>query len=477
MPLVRLHTLSSATPSMARINAAQFRLVRLVAESGAFALSGVDAYLSAGDDAIVAGAGEFALTGNNAALLQSQRLDVGAGEFTLTGSVAAVSRGLSLLVDSGVFSMTGLDAGLTRPTWQMASETGAFVLSGQAAALINAYKLDLAAGAFAVSGQDAAFLIGGAMVAEAGTYALTGNAVDLRKAHRLAAEVGAFVLTGSAAGLARARQMQAGAGGYALTGVAADLLRALQLTAGTGSFALTGNAAGTLQGNRLAAAAASYALSGQSATLTYEELSGITVEGTSETTTSTGSGTESVSLPGTPAEDDVYIVAMSIDTAPGSYGSAAAAAGWTSLYTSPSNSPASLVLLKRMTSSPDSSVSIERDGTNQSCIAIVQVKGVDTTTALDAALVSADGGSGMPDAPSHTTATAGALRIATGHLDDDTVASSTISGWTVLASGAPDSSTMLAYKIAETAGADNPAAFSGAGDDAWYATHFSLRPA
>lgn len=203
----------------------------------------------------------------------------------------------------------------------------------------------------------------------------------------------------------------------------------------------------------------------------------ITVDSSSATSASIGSGTENVSLPGTPAQNDIYMVATAIDTAPGSYGPAAVSAGWTALYASPSNSPASLVLLKRMSSSPDSSVPIERDNSNPSAVVILQVKGVDTSTALDAALVSADGGSGMPDAPSHTTATANALRIATGHLDDDTIASATLSGWTVVTSGAADASCMVAYKLAASPGAENPSAFSGSGDDAWYATHFSLRPA
>lgn len=433
MPVLRYRLRSRAAPSMARIGRAQLLTTRVVAYAGAYSLVGADADLSISADTILtAEAGAFALSGQSASLLLSRVLAAGAGSFDLSGQSADL--GITLTIDAGA---------------------GNIDLSGQDASLLMSRVIVGAAGSFDLTGTDATFLLGKYISAGSGAFDITGQTSPLLLAHVLAA----------------------GAGSFDLSGAAANLLAGKSLVAGTGSFAVTGQAAALSRQLPLSAEAGSYALSGQSATLTYEELSGITVEGTSETTTSTGSGTESVSLPGTPAEDDVYIIAMSIDTAPGSYGSAAASAGWTALYTSPSNSPASLVLLKRMTSSPDSSVSIERDSSNQSSIVIVQVKGVDTTTALDAALVSADGGSGMPDAPSHTTATDGALRIATGHLDDDTVASSTISGWTVLASGAPDSSTMLAYKIAETAGADNPAAFSGAGDDAWYATHFSLRPA
>lgn len=271
MPLLRYRLRSRAAPGTARIDAAQFRLYRLVAEAGVFTLTGNPATFSAGEAILDAGAGSFALTGNAADLLWHRHLAAGAGSFAMTGIDAGLARGLSLLAEAGVFELTGVNAALTRPTWQLAAETGAFALSGQDAGLLKAGRLVAGAGSFALSGQDIAFALGRAMIGEAGSYALTGNAVDLRRAHRLAAEVGAFILTGNAAGLARTRQMPAGAGSYALTGVAADLLRALQLTAGSGSFALTGNAAGTLQGYRVAAGAGSYALSGQAATLTYEE--------------------------------------------------------------------------------------------------------------------------------------------------------------------------------------------------------------
>lgn len=208
---------------------------------------------------------------------------------------------------------------------------------------------------------------------------------------------------------------------------------------------------------------------------------GITVESSRTDQITDSSSTFDMDLPGTPAEDDIYIVAMSSDGNPGStLGDAAIAGGWTRLFLQGTNDPTAGVLLKRMGGTPDTTVPIEGGSSNEVEIIIIQVKGVDTTTALDAALTSASGSSGMPNPPSHTTVTNGAMRIITGHLDDDLVTGS-LTGWTVLSknggSGGRNSSVMLGYKIAETAGAENPGAFSGGGTDEWAATHFSLRPA
>lgn len=210
---------------------------------------------------------------------------------------------------------------------------------------------------------------------------------------------------------------------------------------------------------------------------------GITVE-SSSTVEMGDSATEVLTLPGTPAENDIYIVALSRDTEQ-SVGAAAASAGWTKLYDGGGGAaPVTAVFLKRMTSTPDTTITLEGDSSfnRPTAVAMIQVKGVDTTTALDAALVSATGGSGLPNPPSHTTVTADALRIVTGHLDDDDAGNWTLSGWTVVVKGVGGGTTnggtvAIAYKLAPSTGAENPGAFSGSGDDDWTATHFSLRPA
>ena len=81
--------------------------------------------------------------------------------------------------------------------------------------------------------------------------------------------------------------------------------------------------------------------------------------------------------------------------------------------------------------------------------------------------------SGMPNPPSLTAS--GGLWIATGHIDDDVVtnwvapANYTLAASETNGSSETASSTAVAYRI-ESLASDDPAAFSGSGDDAWWAT-------
>lgn len=113
------------------------------------------------------------------------------------------------------------------------------------------------------------------------------------------------------------------------------------------------------------------------------------------------------------------------------------------------------------------------------------LRGVNTTTPLDVtppAIASLS--TGMPNSPAITTATNKAFIVACGFLDDDAVASSVTapSTYTLIiaadttAGGLPGT-VMAAYKILNTAGADDPSAFGGSGTDTWVGATFALRPA
>jgi hypothetical protein len=77
---------------------------------------------------------------------------------------------------------------------------------------------------------------------------------------------------------------------------------------------------------------------------------------------------------------------------------------------------------------------------------------------------------GIPNPPSLTAS--GGLWIATGHLDDDAVTMTAPSGWELSGAtsyaGSDNSSTAIAYKIAEQT-SDDPGGFGGGGNDAWRA--------
>lgn len=244
MPVLRYRLSSRAAPGAARIDRAQFRVLRLVAESGLFTYVGNPVEFVEGTR-LVAEAASFALTGQDVDLIRSKGIDAALGAFVLTGNDVALSRGFSLLAETGVFEKVGIDVSLTRPQWQLAAEAGAFNLSGQAAGLLKANRLAAETATFVLSGQDAAFHLGLAMVAEAGAYALTGNAADLRQAHVLVANVGQFLLTGNAAAVTKAYRIAAEAGGFALNGQDATLtpkqLVLIDRTAGTNIGNMTAN--------------------------------------------------------------------------------------------------------------------------------------------------------------------------------------------------------------------------------------------
>lgn len=208
--------------------------------------------------------------------------------------------------------------------------------------------------------------------------------------------------------------------------------------------------------------------------------------------TLSGSTSQAETLPGPPATGDIVIVALASDTAFGGVapGRIASGQGYNDIVNTADgvNDPAHQIAYKVMGGTPDTTVSIRHLG-GALQTGIIQVwRGVDTGTPIDNSFNAATpGASGDPDAPSHTTVTAGALRIVVGFLDDDDSASgaSAPAGYTTdfLATDTGQASTslgctvLIASKVAVAAGAEDPAAFVTPGSDAWAAYHFALRPA
>lgn len=191
---------------------------------------------------------------------------------------------------------------------------------------------------------------------------------------------------------------------------------------------------------------------------------------------------DTYALPGTILEDDIVVVALSSDfRIDASDEGLIGGQGYTSLADNATNSPGFDVGYKVMGSTPDTTVDLAGDGgTGESCAVIQVWRGVDTSNPIDNSVDQSSGISGMPDPPSHTTVTAGCLRIITGHVDDDQVAASVTapSGYSnVLAAEGGVSTVMIASKEDSSAGAEDPDAFGGTGDDSIKATHFALRPA
>lgn len=85
--------------------------------------------------------------------------------------------------------------------------------------------------------------------------------------------------------------------------------------------------------------------------------------------------------------------------------------------------------------------------------------------------------SGMPDSPSLSSVAGTKLIVSTGHLDDDYVVMTAGSGYTLAGSvrtsafsGSRISACGIQYKITSTSTTENPPAFGGGGNDAWWAS-------
>lgn len=208
--------------------------------------------------------GTYALTNNAIGL--NVKLPLRSGTFAQTGNTANAHTGHNLPSATGAFTLTGRAATMVPGTHGIGAGAGTFALTGYAlvggtggaplglllpitAPFVGggfALNTPLVSGAFSLTGRAAALSYGRSTHVSAGTYSLTGNAAALSR--RLILNSGTFALTGRAATMGDA--LGAGSGTFALTGRATAMK--VELNPVTGSFVLTGNTA---------------ALSGQTVTL------------------------------------------------------------------------------------------------------------------------------------------------------------------------------------------------------------------
>ena len=209
----------------------------------------------------------------------------------------------------------------------------------------------------------------------------------------------------------------------------------------------------------------------------------ITREGQAAYALEIGTGSESLSLPGTVLEGDIVRIALACDRSFGATNKILTS-GYEAIYDLGTFYPELSVQYKRMGSTPDSSVLIEQLSDRKITVNIRVFRGVDTATAIDDTPTYDAGTSGSPNAPSFTSVTNGALHEIIGGIDDDDVTGgSAPSGWddyfeanTGQASSTDGASALSALKLKATAGSENPGAFTG-GDDEWEAVHYAWRPA
>ena len=182
-------------------------------------------------------------------------------------------------------------------------------------------------------------------------------------------------------------------------------------------------------------------------------------------------------------ENDYVIVGIAIDAtaSPATFNTS----GFSTLASTTTDLGAS-VHYKRQGGSPDSSISIAAAAGNPNgrnvAVAGFVFRNVDTTgDAIDDS-GTASNTTGLPDAPSITTTVDNAMVVLFGMLDDDVVTMSAPSGYDTgeeaANTGISSSGCSICgcFVIRESSGAGNPGAFTGSGNDAWWAWSGALTP-
>lgn len=195
---------------------------------------------------------------------------------------------------------------------------------------------------------------------------------------------------------------------------------------------------------------------------------GIFLVGTSiNTTQSTGS--TSITLPTLLLQNDlVFIMSTTNGTTPN------LPTGYTAGGSGASGNVGYRWSYKRMGVTPDTTAT----GLTTGAITIAFVyRNVNLTTIFDAAAVTSTGAAGMPNAATRTSTTNNSMFVALGFLGRDAVTATAPANYTLVrTANYANGTSMVAQRRLAVAGASDPAAFGGGGDDDWAAVQFALRP-
>ncbi len=184
-------------------------------------------------------------------------------------------------------------------------------------------------------------------------------------------------------------------------------------------------------------------------------------------------------------EGDALIALTAEDTNPDGHTVSGNNSGaYALLHESSSSSPSSTVAWKVQGATPDTLVNVDLINIRATGTTglIVKIPGVNVANPIDAPLVNLQGTAGMPNPPAVATVTANAVRIITGHLDDDQTPVIAPSGFEQVIYNAQTNAVgghttvMIAFREETTPGMLDPGPFvaTGDGDDEWWATHFAV---
>jgi hypothetical protein len=178
----------------------------ILADGGAFVLTGRNAILTyvggIVDYYLWAGAGVFALSGQDAILLSDRLLMTVAGSFIEIGNNSILLNGRLLITDAGIFIETAHNAYLLVDRITKAAK-GIFTLTGEDAILIyttiGAYYLYANTGSFVETAPNAILLNNHLLRADNGDFVLTGKNAYLISDFLIRTASGVFIETGNKA--------------------------------------------------------------------------------------------------------------------------------------------------------------------------------------------------------------------------------------------------------------------------------------
>lgn len=184
-----------------------------------------------------------------------------------------------------------------------------------------------------------------------------------------------------------------------------------------------------------------------------------------------------ITLPTLLENDVVYVVAGRVG------GPTMSTAGYTQIATVTSSTHVVRVFRKVMGATPDTTAVVAGSGNtaNAMAVSLFCLRGVDFNTPEDATATTASGSSTNPNPPSITTVTNNAwvLAAASSRVDDGSVTAPTnyLSLTNASVSDTDPASSAMSYRLIATAGAEDPAAYSGWLTGTWGAVTVAVRPA
>lgn len=161
----------------------------------------------------------------SAEALNNYQFSCSAGSYTFSGASAAFSYVRAVIANAGSFALTGNNAGLHNDK-VLQSNAGTYSLTGFDAEFDYDQVLIGEGGSYAITGNSASFATGKSLIAGTFSYLWTGNNAELLQSKIFNSEPGAYSIVGGSVTFFKGKTLTANAGSYIFAGQNADLVYA-----------------------------------------------------------------------------------------------------------------------------------------------------------------------------------------------------------------------------------------------------------